>query len=86
MITCKDCYLYPGCIAGHMHCYDENGIKEKCGSFQNKYNMVEVVRCKDCKYRNTPDCKMWYQCVICGDYHHWEKDEYYCSHGKRRLE
>lgn len=49
-------------------------------------DVVEVVRCKDCKHRNTPDCKMWYQCVICGDYHHWERDEDYCSLGERREE
>lgn len=47
-------------------------------------DVVEVVRCKDCKYRNTPVCKMWYHCVICGDYHHWERDEYYCSCGERK--
>ena len=47
-------------------------------------DVVEVVRCKDCKHRNTPDCKMWYQCVICGDYHHWERDEYFCSYGERK--
>lgn len=47
-------------------------------------DVVEVVRCKDCKHRNTPDCKMWYQCVICGDYHHWERDDYYCSYGVRK--
>ena len=47
-------------------------------------DVVEVVRCKDCKHRNTPDCKMWNQCVICGDYHHWERDEYFCSYGERR--
>lgn len=47
-------------------------------------DVVEVVRCKDCKYRNTHDCKMWYQCVICGDYHHWERDDYFCSYGERK--
>lgn len=49
-------------------------------------DVVEVVRCKDCKYRSTRDCKMWYQCVICGDYHSWERDDYYCSYGERRSE
>ena len=49
-----------------------------------KKDLVEVVRCKDCKHRNTPDCKMWYHCVICGDYHHWERDEYFCSYGERK--
>lgn len=47
-------------------------------------DVVEVVRCKDCKHRNTPDCKMWYKCVICGDCHHWERDEYFCSYGERK--
>lgn len=49
-------------------------------------DVVEVVRCKDCEYRNKPDCKMWNQCVICGSYHHWERDDYYCSYGARNDE
>lgn len=57
-------------------------LVEEC--IKNISNRVEVVRCKDCKHRNTPDCKMWYQCVICGDYHHWERDEYFCSYGERK--
>ena len=47
-------------------------------------DVVKVVRCKDCKYRYTPSCKMWYNCVICGDYHYWERDDYYCSYGERK--
>lgn len=31
---------------------------------------VEVVRCKDCRRRHTPECAMWYQCSVCGG--QWE--------------
>lgn len=49
-MTCKDCFLYDGCIAGHLHCYDEEGIKKNCKSFKNKNNYLEVVRCSNCKF------------------------------------
>ena len=56
MITCKDCYLYDGCTAGHLHCYDEDGIKSNCKSYKNKNNYVEVIRCKDCKWWKDKRC------------------------------
>ena len=73
--TCSTCQCNKVCD------HNKYGF-ENCGNYIYG-DVVEVVRCKDCKYRKTPDCKMWYHCVICGYYHHWEKDEYYCSYGKR---
>lgn len=43
---------------------------------------VEVVRCKDCKKRNTEDCGMQYECG-CGGQWHWETDNSYCSWGEK---
>ena len=37
-------------------------------------DVVEVVRCKDCKYRNTEDCGMLYECMSCGGQWSWEYD------------
>ena len=45
---------------------------------------VEVVRCKDCAKRHTPDCLMWYQCSVCGGQWSWETDNDFCSSGKRK--
>lgn len=49
---------------------------------------VEVVRCKDCKYRaeyfdsGMYVCK-WHQCDVCGRVD-FVKDEDFCSYAKRR--
>lgn len=83
MITCKDCYLYDGCIAGHMHCYDEEGIKKNCKSFKDKNNYVEVVRCEDCQFYK-PFIKVEDfdgRCLV----HCIQIDkEFYCQYGKRK--
>ena len=46
-------------------------------------DVVEVVRCKDCKYRKTEDCAMFYECD-CGEEHTWENDNDFCSYGERK--
>lgn len=74
-MPCDDCIRYPACIfhlIGH-----EN---EKCPNFLNKANLVEVVRCKDCKHLMFSDCygectKAYLGIVSPNDY---------CSHGERR--
>jgi hypothetical protein len=49
-------------------------------------DVVEVVRCKDCVLRNTPDCAMRYECSKCGGQWSWENNYDYCSFGERREE
>ena len=46
-------------------------------------DVVEVVRCKDCKYRKTEDCAMFYECD-CGEEHTWENDNDFGSDGERK--
>ena len=48
--------------------------------------LIEVVRCKDCGKRNTPDCAMWYKCSICDGQWSWETDNGFCSIGERSVE
>lgn len=84
MITCKDCYLYDGCIAGHLHCYEENDIKNNCNNFKNKNNYVEVIRCKDCKYFYQKTlvggfCKCG---EVCGGDSRMRANEGFCSYGE----
>ena len=47
-------------------------------------DLVEVVRCKECKRRHTIDCAMWLECYECGRKWDWCKDDDYCSYGERR--
>lgn len=50
---------------------------------QPTVDVVEVVRCKDCKFRGREDCAMYYRCN-CGEQHTWETDNDFCSYGERR--
>ena len=47
-------------------------------------DVVEVVRCKDCAKRNTPDCAMWYRCKNCDGQWSWETNNDFCSYGERK--
>lgn len=46
-------------------------------------DMQEVVRCKDCRWRGTEECSMYYRCN-CGEQHTWETDNDFCSCGERK--
>lgn len=46
-------------------------------------DVIEVVRCKDCKHRKTAECLMYVECD-CGSQHTWECDNDFCSYGERR--
>ena len=46
-------------------------------------DVVEVVRCTDCKFRKTEYCSMYYECE-CGQQSSWEYDNYFCSFGVRK--
>lgn len=45
-------------------------------------DVVEVVRCKDCKWRGTEKCAMFYECD-CGEQYTRETDDDFCSYGER---
>lgn len=47
-------------------------------------DVAEVVRCRDCIKRNTPDCAMYYKCSVCGGQWNWENDNGFCSFGERK--
>lgn len=81
-MTCKDC----------AHCHVCGFAKEigsdkavkmfdfKCPDFQNKADVVNVVRCKDCKYLMLSDyygeCSKRYMGIVLPDD--------YCSYGERK--
>lgn len=46
--------------------------------------MEEIVRCRDCVKRGTPECAMNYRCSVCGGQWSWETDNDFCSMGRRK--
>lgn len=45
-------------------------------------DVAPIVRCKDCHWRGSEECAMFYRCE-CGEQHTWEKDDDFCSYGER---
>ena len=44
-------------------------------------NLVEVVRCKDCKYTRTDGC----DAIYCEKWDYWEiPEDFYCAYGERK--
>ena len=83
MPTCKECIHNLVCAIYGPELIDifENG--EYCIEYKNEADVVEVVRCKDCTHRNTPDCYLWYGSVGDTDYFIGTSDDFYCSYGER---
>lgn len=90
-MNCKDCIYFKRCVVLGVE-LDMNHDKEadkNCRYFKNKSNVVEVVRCKDCKEWQPSD-----QVTRCGKCHskQWDNDYFYyetfendfCSYGERR--
>ena len=44
-------------------------------------DVAPVVRCKDCRWRSSEECAMFY-CCECGEQHTWETDNDFCSYGE----
>ena len=45
-------------------------------------DVAPVVRCKDCRWRGSEECAMFYRCD-CGEQHTWETDNDFCSYGEQ---
>lgn len=45
---------------------------------------VPVVRCRECKYRKTERCQMYWESEDGREQYSWETDDDFCSSGKRR--
>lgn len=59
-MTCKDCIGYGYCPDYSQYSEDEikeiigqGDIRDLCADFKNKADLVEVVRCSECKYKET---------------------------------
>lgn len=81
MANCGECFHYQMC--GSVN------IDAPCVSFKNKTDVVEVVRCKNCKCcEHSYPAKAigeealegWY----CNIFRQWRKPDDYCSYGERK--
>lgn len=79
-MTCKDCVHYEVCA------YDNatTEYSHLCAFVKPKADFVEVVRCKDCKRRNTANCALW--CATMNDsiYIREHGVEFWCAFGERK--
>ena len=75
-MTCKDCVYYPACTY-HMW----------CDLFKNKADVVEVVRCCDCEYKQeNPDINntCYLTCNLKYGIRGTIDPTDFCSYGKRK--
>lgn len=49
-------------------------------------DFVEVVRCRECRWRKGPMCSMEYHNDETREQYTWELDNDFCSYGERREE
>lgn len=82
--TCGDCIHADICEHNPTIEFNRENIAW-CGSFKDKTDVVEVVRCKDCEYGEQYDVAIdgWFECHYDG----WgigNDGDHFCSHGKRK--
>lgn len=87
MASCKDCIHERICWSlikmGLPYADGEYPAETFCMEFENKADVVEVVRCKDCIYwdKRTVNNKGFIICAASGMEIHTED---FCSYGERR--
>lgn len=95
MAKCKDCLNYKACkiwVEDTKKEFNFTPLLIPCAAFKNKADVVEVVRCKDCKhsYINSFSaqsgvalCKFWSNRAE-GNNLVVQQDDY-CSYGERKV-
>ena len=73
--TKNDCEHYPNKVVCD--------FAIKMANLMPTADVQEVVRCKDCRWRSTEECAMYY-CCNCGEQHTWECDNDFCSYGVKK--
>lgn len=81
-MTCKDCIHDGTCH------YFADDMRDKycCEDFKNKADFVEVIRCKDCGFRddNLITTSQNIDCYMCKRHHSLILLTDFCSYGKRK--
>ena len=83
-MTCKDCIHHNVCPYNDNYDHHASSL---CDHFKNKADVVEIVRCKDCKKRYTKNCSLCYDTANKG-YFLWSmiNDNFFCAYGERKCE
>ena len=82
-MTCMQCLSRFSCSGALVKMYQEEA--EKCPYLKNKADFVEVVRCKDCKYKTFEQANNIIHCDR--DRKHgtmFFKPDSFCSYGERK--
>lgn len=92
MATCNECIHFVDCCNDECTRYYStivacDKVEKRCNFFKNKADVVEVVRCKDCKYYRqneySPDEDM--MCMCWCDWLPTDPDDF-CSYGERKTD
>ena len=79
MATCKDCIHYGICSLWSTKDLEEDEAYKYCfGNFKSAADVVEVVRCKDCKHCERGICYYPKVRYVSHDKNH------FCSYGERK--
>lgn len=99
-MTCKDCFHYEACsgftptdLDQDVFDYCRKGIadeipdiEERCSCFMDKADVVEVVRCRDCKYYKPQTRSITWNNTskyCCRGANVKVNEDDYCSYGER---
>lgn len=91
MATCKECLHHDACLAilksispniQEKEIEQARTSKNDCRRFKSASSVVEVVRCKDCKYAKPMSFKGYFMCKRHHKY--CRKSDDFCSYGKRK--
>ena len=78
MARCKCCIHKPVCFKqGMRDKLTPTGFELECRYFKNKSDVVEVVRCKDCKHFVSEVCRHDFALNFC-------RGDDYCCYGERK--
>ena len=85
--TCKDCYHYEACktmLEGIGFVVDGDGedAEKLCKEFAPAADVVEVCRCRDCKW--TDNVLFKNKVIWCNHDEQWVEEDNFCKCGKKR--
>ena len=79
MAKCKDCLHYEACLTFSKIINAARDVEKGCEHFKDRTDVVEVVRCKDCKH-----CSIDTKFGSCWCYGYSVNLDHFCSYGERR--
>ena len=85
MSICKECLHNEVCKYGENRSNGMYCTGDKCKQYKPTADVVEVVRCKDCKYFEADDEGFYYYCVASTGLD-CKMPIDYCSYGERRAD